>query len=83
MTQDSALKLVSAIKTSEKTAPFRTRLKPEQFECLNRCARGISVRFERQEIIDALIAGGYVEKGVAGVITVTARGQGYLRAHSG
>jgi predicted metal-binding protein len=82
MTQDRALKLISAIKPSEKTAPFRTRLTPEQFECLSRCARGISVRFERQEIIDALIAGGYVEKGVAGVITMTARGQGYLRTHS-
>jgi predicted metal-binding protein len=83
MTQDRALKLISDIKTSEKTAPFRPRLTPDQLECLSRCARGISVRFERQELIDALLAGGYVERGVAGVITVTARGQGYLRTHSG
>jgi predicted metal-binding protein len=83
MTQDRALKLVSAIKTTEKTAPFRQRLTPEQFECLSRCAKGISVRFERHELIDALLAGGYVERGVAGIISVTARGQGYLRTHSG
>jgi hypothetical protein len=82
MTHDRPLKLISDIKPSEKTAPFRPRLTPEQFECLNRCAKGISVRFDRQELIDALLAGGYVEKGVAGVITVTARGQGYLRTHS-
>jgi len=83
MTQDRSLKLISAIKPSEKTAPFKPRLTPEQLECLSRCARGISVRFDRHELIDALLAGGYVERGVAGVVTVTARGQGYLRTHSG
>jgi predicted metal-binding protein len=82
MTHDRSLKLVSDIKASEKTAPFRQRLTPEQLECLSRCARGISVRFEGSQIIDALLAGGYVAKGVAGVITVTARGQGYLRTHT-
>jgi hypothetical protein len=43
---------------------------------------GISVRFERWEIVDALMVGGYAEKGVAGTVTVTAKGQQYLRTHS-
>ena len=54
----------------------------EQLEYLSRCAKGISLRFERLEIVDALIAGGYAEKGVAGVVTVTAKGQQYLRTHT-
>ena len=37
---------------------------------------------ERWEIVDALIVGGYAEKGVAGTITVTAKGQQYLRTHA-
>ena len=59
-----------------------TRLTGEQLECLSRCAKGISLRFERSEIVDALIAGGYAEKGLAGVVNVTAKGQEYLRTHT-
>ena len=41
----------------------------------------ISLRFEKPEIVKALLAGGYVSKNVAGVITVTEKGQDYLRKH--
>jgi hypothetical protein len=58
------------------------RLTREQLEALSRCAKGISLRFEAPEIVDALIAGGYAQKGVAGVVTVTAKGQQYLRTHA-
>ena len=59
-----------------------TRLTGEQLECLSRCAKGISLRFERSEIVEELVAGGYAEKGVAGVVTVTAKGQEYLQTHA-
>ncbi len=54
----------------------------DQLERLSRCAKGISLRFEAPEIVDALVAGGYAEKGVAGVVTVTAKGHEYLRTHA-
>ncbi len=66
----------------EGVAPFKTRLTREQHECLSRCARGISIRFERSELIDALVEAGYAEKGVAGVVTVTPRGKEYLQKQS-
>jgi hypothetical protein len=34
------------------------------------------------EIVEELVAGGYAEKGVAGVVTVTAKGQEYLQTHA-
>jgi hypothetical protein len=61
--------------------PFTTRLTREQLSSLRECAKGISLRFERPEIVNALIAGGYAERNVAGVVTVTAKGHKYLRAH--
>jgi hypothetical protein len=61
--------------------PFRTRLTDEQLECLRSCARGISLRFERSEIVNALIEGGFAEKNVVGVVTVTAKGHEYIRTH--
>jgi hypothetical protein len=67
---------------SETLTLHKTRLTGEQLECLSRCAKGISLRFEASEIVDALIVGGYAEKGVAGVVTVTAKGQQYLRTHT-
>ena len=82
MTHDRALKLVSVARPSEKIASFTARLTPEQLECLSRCARGISVRFERSEIVDALVNGGYAEIGLVGVVTMTAKGQEYLRTHA-
>jgi len=71
-----------AAESPEGIAPFRMRLTQEQHECLSRCARGISVRFERSELIDALVEAGYAEKGVAGVVTVTPRGRDYLQKQS-
>ncbi len=59
-------------------ASFTTRLTGEQLDCLRRCANGNSLRFESLEIVDALVAGGYIQKNVAGVATVTAKGQHYL-----
>ena len=51
----------------------------EQLECLSRCARGLSIRFESHSIIRALVDGGYAQRGMAGVITVTTKGHEYLR----
>jgi hypothetical protein len=51
----------------------------EQLECLSRCARGLSIRFESTSIIKALVDGGYAQRGVAGVITVTGKGLEHLR----
>ena len=67
---------------SEALALHATQLTGEQLECLNRCANGISLRFERLEIVDALVFGGYADKGVAGIVNVTARGQQYLQTHA-
>jgi hypothetical protein len=82
MTHDRALKSLPTANPSEKVALFTPRLTHEQLECLSRCARGISIRFERSDLVDALVAGGYAEQGVAGVVTVTAKGQEYLRTHA-
>ena len=68
------------VKASE-VAPFKPRLNGEQHECLRRGAKGISLRFERSELVDALLAAGYVEQGLAGVVTVTPAGHEYLRTH--
>jgi hypothetical protein len=75
-------KSVSIANPSGELALFTTRLTGEQLGSLSRCAKGISLRFERSEIVDALVAGGYAEEGVAGVVTVTAKGQQYLRTHA-
>jgi hypothetical protein len=61
---------------------FTTGLTDKQLECLSRCARGISLRFEASEIVEALVAGGYAEEGVARVVTVTAAGRHFLRNHA-
>jgi hypothetical protein len=81
MTQDCALKSSSNPKRSEPLAPVTTLLTGKQLECVRRCAQGISLRFEAWEIIEPLIAGGYIKQGVAGVVTVTAKGHEYLRTH--
>lgn len=75
-------KSLSIPNPSEALALHATRLTGEQLECLSRCAKGISLRFDRLEIVDALVFGGYADKGVAGVVTVTARGQQYLQTHA-
>jgi hypothetical protein len=61
--------------------PFTTRLTDEQLLSLRECAKGISLRFEKADIVNALIWGGYAERNVAGVITVTPKGHEYLRTH--
>ena len=83
MTQNHAMKSLPADTPSDKVALFTPRLTREQLECLGRCAKGISIRFERSELVDALVVGGYAEQGVAGVVTVTGKGQEYLRTHGG
>ncbi len=82
MMHNRPLKSLSIANPSETLALLKTHLTGEQLECLSRCAKGISLRFEASEIVDALVAGGYAEKGVAGVVTVTANGQQYLRTHA-
>ena len=82
MTPNRALKPLSITDPSEKVASFTTHLTAEQLECLSRCARGISIRFDRSDLVDALVAGGYAENGLAGVVTVTAKGHEYLRTHA-
>jgi hypothetical protein len=81
MTQNHVLKSSPIGDPTDKVALFTPRLTREQLECLGRCAKGISIRFERSELVDALVAGGYAEQGVAGVVTVTAKGLEYLRTH--
>jgi len=53
-----------------------------QLDSLKRCAKGISIRFENEAIVDALLVGGYAQKSLAGVISVTAKGLEYLKAHA-
>ena len=75
---------LNSLPTANPTQPlaFTTGLTDKQLDCLSRCARGISLRFEASEIVEALVAGGYAEEGVAHVVTVTAAGRRYLRSHA-
>ena len=82
MTQPSAVKSSPVANNSQSVASFTTHLTSEQLHALTRCARGISLRFDALQIIEALIAGGYAKKGVAGVVTVTAEGHKYLQKHA-
>ena len=79
MTQSPALKSSPVADQSRSPVSFTTRLTFEQLEALRRCANDISLRFEAWAIVNALVVGGYAEKGVAGVVTVTAKGEEYLR----
>lgn len=81
MTSIGALKSMPDVELSQLYESFKIRLTDEQFECLSRCAKGISLRFEASEIVDALVAGGYSEVGVARVVTMTAKGHLYLQMH--
>jgi hypothetical protein len=82
MTQSPALKSSPTTYQSQSPTSFTTRLTREQLEALSRCAKGISLRFEAWVIVNALVTGGYVEKGVAGIVTMTAKGEEYLRTHA-
>ena len=81
MTHIRALRSLTIANPAEALALHTTRLTTEQLESLRRCAKGISLRFERLEIVNARLIGGYAEEGVAGVVTVTVKGQQYLRTH--
>ncbi|PWT83838.1 MAG: hypothetical protein C5B58_05835 [Acidobacteria bacterium] len=82
MKRDRSLRLLSLVRTSQDVAHFMPQLDREQLECLKRGARGITLRFERSELVDVLVAAGYAEKGLAGVITVTRVGHEYLKTHA-
>jgi hypothetical protein len=82
MMHNQSRKSLSFANPSKARTLHTERLTDEALECLSRCARGISLRFERSEIVEELVAGGYAEKGVAGVVTVTAKGQEYLQTHA-
>jgi hypothetical protein len=56
-----------------------TQLTSAQLECLPRCARGISLRFDEPADVDALVATGFVKQGIARVVTMTAKGLRYLQ----
>jgi len=82
MKRDRSLRTLFLVRASQGVAPFKPRLNGEQLECLKRGARGITLRFEKSELVDVLVAAGYAEKGLAGVITVTAAGLEYLKTHA-
>ena len=44
------------------------------------CANGNTLRFEAASIVDALVDAGYAKQGIGRVVTVTAKGQQYLRS---
>ena len=79
MTSIGTLKSPPEVELSQSLELFEVRLTDKQFECLSRCAKGISVRFESPEIVDALVAGGYCKVGVARVVTMTENGHLYLQ----
>jgi hypothetical protein len=66
-----------------RTSRFESPLTARQIDRLRSCANGISLRFDDPGIVAALIAGGYAERRVAGVITVTAKGHEFLSARAG
>jgi len=82
MTKSRGLKLLHIAYQSQSLASLTPRLTGEQLDALRRCAKGVTLRFEASETVNALVAGGYAEQGVAGVVTVTTRGEEYLRAHT-
>ena len=82
MKRDRSLRPTSPVKASDNVASFKPRLTREQLECLKRGARGVTLRFERTELVDALFAAGYAERGLAGVVTVTSAGHEYLKKHA-
>jgi hypothetical protein len=82
MTPSRALKSAPVADQSRSLVSFTTRLTSEQLEALKRCAKGISLRFESWAIVNALVAGGYAEKGAAGIVTVTDKGEEYLRMYA-
>jgi len=82
MTQPRGLKSLHIAYQSQSIASLTPRLTGEQLEALRCCANGVTLRFEASETVNALVVGGYAKQGVAGVVTVTTRGEEYLRAHT-
>ncbi len=82
MTQSPAWKSAPFADESRSLVSITTRLTGEQLEALSRCAKGISLRFEAWVIVNALVTGGYAEIAAAGVVTITAKGEEYLRTHT-
>ena len=76
-----ALKSSPDVDSIQPVESIESHLTDEQLECLSRCAKGISLRFEASEIVDALVAGGYAKVGVARVVTISAKGHPYLQSH--
>ena len=54
----------------------------EQLDSLRRCADGNTLRYESGEIVAVLVAGGYAKEGIGRFVTVTPKGQQYLRSHT-
>ena len=82
MSGNRALRSMATANAPQLVALLAPRLNDEQLECLRRCARGISLRFDAAEIVDALVAGGYAKEGVARVVTITAKGLQYVQTHA-
>ena len=82
MTKSRGLNSLLFAYQSPSLASLTPRLTVEHLEALRRCAKGVTLRFEASETVNALVAGGYANQGVAGVVTVTVRGKEYLRAHT-
>jgi hypothetical protein len=74
---------ISALQPFQERSPqlesVAMRLTAEQLACLSRCAKGISLRFATSDVVNALVAGGYSQMGLARVVTMTARGREYLQ----
>ena len=79
MTRKRTLKSLPNTAPAQPLPSLTSRLTGEQLECLRRCAKGDTLRFEAAEIVGSLIDGGYAQKGIAGVVTVTAKGRQYLK----
>ena len=82
MAQDFAPTPVPAANQVFQPATFTTYLTDVQLDRLNRCANGNTLRFEASSIVGALVAAGYVSEGIGRVVTVTAKGQQYLRTYA-
>ena len=79
ITLDRAPQPPSVVSTFYPTAASTSQLTDAQLVRLYKCANGNTLRFESASIVDALVASGYAKEGVGRVVTVTAKGQQYLR----
>ena len=82
MAQDFTPTPVPAANPLYQPVTFTKYLTDVQLDRLNRCANGNTLRFEASSIVGALVAAGYVREGIGRVVTVTAKGQQYLRTYA-